>query len=420
MRALLLAALLPAAAMAQVPYTFVNGDGCPAGSRLVTQQEIASRQRQICSQMAPDFVRRLARYEGDTGKFGLFGLNYGCQVREFPGTAASSICTQIPIPPPPPGSPCPSQTPAFGKREAPPDPPVQTRNMIRTYEFVDSGQTLVSKNRAFYAVVTPDGDLQVRKGTWTYYDFGAVWQIGGRARGDYFLVQGYSGNLCLYRGKGPYLDQARTGNPVWCSLGTAASPGDYFTILEDNGRLCTYQGKGPDDGNSDPRGRLQLWCSGPATNPFWIEGKRIVSASGKSVGRSLWYGNWPDMTRNLPPNARDLPSLYLRPGTEQRFVFNSDGTIRPSYDPTRCLNLTSNEKVFLGDCAPYPREPKIKYTGWEYCAFDGSIRNRNYPKGCLVEATFDSTKPGILAGYDNVCGMDVEGPDRYSGAWTLR
>jgi hypothetical protein len=418
MRAALGIVFLGIMAPAHGQFSVESGDGCPRGKRLATVQEIGLRDRRtICSQMAPDSVRRLAGAGQDTTKWALMGLNAGCDVRPYPGPAPASICVALP-PPPPPGqdSACKDPVPAGGRPEAPPDKDGQTRAFIREYEYLDSGQYLVSPNRAFHAIVTADGRLQVNKGPGPLNAYGTLWEAGASANRSAFVVQAIDGNLCLYPGSGPFGGPGQAGAALWCTIQVAASQAAYFTIVRNDGNLCTYQGTGPVD--SPDMGRLQIWCSGQASPAMpWREGRRIIAATGVNVGGSLYYGPWPERIKDGYSDLKNRAYLWLRPGTDQHWVFGSDGTVRPADDRSRCLQTDGRGFVSLAKGCSDDRDGKVG--GWEYCEADGTLRNRNFPDGCTIPQS-GVWYPDVYVGWSERCYADRGQGRQAAGAWTLR
>lgn len=418
MRAALGMAVLGLSASAYGQFSVVSGDGYPQGKRLATVQELGIRDRRtICSQMAPDSVRRLAGAGQDTTKWALMGLNNACDVRPYPGPAPASICVALPPPAPPgPGSVCPSTVPAGGRPEAPPDKDWQTRAFIREYEYLNSGQYLVSPNRAFHAIVTADGKLRVNKGPGPLNSFGILWESGASANRSAFVVQAIDGNLCLYPGSGPFGGAGQAGAAAWCTIQVAASQTAYFTIVRNDGNLCTYQGMGPVD--SPDMGKLQIWCSGQVSPAMpWREGRRIIAATGVNVGGSLYFGRWPEKIEPFEPSLKDHIALWVRPGTDQHWVFGNDGTVRPADDRSRCLQTDGSGMVGLAKECRDDRDGKVG--GWEYCEADGTLRNRNYPDGCAFPNS-NRWFPDVLVDWAPRCYMDRGGQRQAAGAWTLR
>ena len=115
------------------------------------------------------------------------------------------------------------------------------KNVLPLNTPLNVGQTLLSNNRQFFAVMQADGNLCVYKGTPEKqgpYVWGTQATAGG---GVFYTIVQSDGNLCTYRGttssQGPYL---------W---GTQAlgSGGKFFLIMQDDGNLCVYKGTGTID-----------------------------------------------------------------------------------------------------------------------------------------------------------------------------
>ena len=416
----LAAALLVAAsgfAFAQDKYTIEPGDGCPEGKRVANQQELGTL-RPICNRLAPDSILRMKRTPNDGALLALHGLSHGCQIKEYQGRTTASICVALPPPPPPaPGSAC-YGVPPRAISKVPKVAPTQARFVLHEGEVLRNGEFLLSENRGFFAIQQGEGNFVVYKG-WNFANmFGALWATGKRVPGEYFATQQGDGNFAVYQDNGP----GRQPGLIWAHQKTA-SPGQYYTVLENDGNLCTYKGKGP--GDISATGRLQLWCSGRTSAAPWIEGRKVVVASsGPARGASLYWGPWPEgLPQHVPPQDRNYPYLWTRPGTEHRWILSSDGTFRLSADQTQCLYV-GNESggVFLNSCKGGSLKNK-EYggsTGWEYCTADGSIRNRSYPAGCLGLTSLEQNSPkGYILGFQvKRCEMDRN--DYYGGiAWEL-
>jgi hypothetical protein len=425
MRAPWILALLPTLACAQSPYRIVNGDGCPPDMRIANQQEIGTAMRQMCNAMAPDHIRRLLRVPQDPPRYALFGLKYGCQVREYTGTTLSSVCIARPdavLPPPSPGSPCPSQPSSFGPRKAPAVAVDKSRFAIGVNEYLGNDEFLVSQNRAFHVVQKSDGNLQVYRGPNPTNNYGVLWQLQAYGATQPFItVQQADGNLCIYPASSP----SQAHNAVWCHNKVAAG-GRFFTILRNDGNLCTYSGTAPEYG-LDPNDYSRpppLWCSGTTSPTPWTEGQMIFAASGPPLGRAVWYGKW-----DYFPKAA-FASSYMRAKTEQRWVFGADHAIRWAADRSKCIILTDNPSVDVGQCRHRPKhdyDPETNsfipfeefFDGWDYCPADNSIRNLHFPKGCLT-TNGPLGDPNTSLDWDRQCALDSMGPDVYGETWTFQ
>jgi hypothetical protein len=90
-------------------------------------------------------------------------------------------------------------------------------------------------------------------------------------------------------------------------------------------------------------------------------------------------------------------------------------------DRAKCVTVSSNGYVILGECKKYSdRYISTEYDGWEFCTADNSIRNRHFPKGCLVYGRLDKTAEGVTPSFQSECTLATMGPDTYGGAWNLQ
>ena len=109
----------------------------------------------------------------------------------------------------------------------------QTRSMLRSGEALKAGESLVSANRTYTAVMQGDGNLVVYGPRQA-----VVWasNTGGKPPAPYIAAMQADGNLVVY---GP-------NNAVLWAANTGGRPaGNYFLIMQDDANLALYSGTQP-------------------------------------------------------------------------------------------------------------------------------------------------------------------------------
>jgi hypothetical protein len=114
-------------------------------------------------------------------------------------------------------------------------------------QLLTANQFMPSPSNRYFAIMHPDGNLCVYRGTPQNMEL-ALW-CTNRMRSDpvVMVLQG-DGNLCTYSASNV------RSNPAWCSMRTAQG-GQFFLAQQNDGNLCVYPGPNP----QSQRGAA-IWC----------------------------------------------------------------------------------------------------------------------------------------------------------------
>lgn len=135
-------------------------------------------------------------------------------------------------------------------------------NMLRVGDYLGPNEYLVSKNRAFFAIMQADGNFCVYKGDGPNNNHGLLWDTHTKYFGQpTHVIMQADANFCMYSGANPSMH----GAYLWSATGQGRAIGNYFVLLQDDGNLCLYSGKG----DKAPTTADFIWNTGN-TDP-WID-----------------------------------------------------------------------------------------------------------------------------------------------------
>lgn len=120
--------------------------------------------------------------------------------------------------------------------------PAVPNNVLPLNTPLNVGESLVSKNRQFFAIMQSDGNLCVYRGTpgnQGPYMWGSQATAGG---GAFFTIVQGDGNLCTYFGT-----PNQQGAYLWGSQ-ALGDGGQFFLVMQDDGNLCVYKGSSTNQG----------------------------------------------------------------------------------------------------------------------------------------------------------------------------
>ena len=147
--------------------------------------------------------------------------------------------------------------------------PVVKSSSLTPGQFLQSGEYLVSSNRAYFAIMQTDGNFCVYRGSGPSDNHGVVWAINlenanmALYPGSFAIMQ-TDGNFCVFRGSDPSHNQGLVWAINLLNANMALYPGS-FAVMQDDGNFCVYQDSPANQGSA-------VWRSGSVvqTSPISV------------------------------------------------------------------------------------------------------------------------------------------------------
>lgn len=177
------------------------------------------------------------------------------------------------------------------------------RYTLKVNEQLLGGQYLLSFNRAFFAMVQPDGNFGVFKGSGPSDNRGVVWstRTGGRPAGpQYFAGVSPIGTLTVVE------TVAARMTPLWTSDSNSRPQGNYFLALHDDGSLRVHLGTEP----ANYSGTIWTSVQGTVAAPF-AEFSKLSATQGAALSPQQRAALPPALAATLlatPSQASPLPT----------------------------------------------------------------------------------------------------------------
>lgn len=199
------------------------------------------------------------------------------------------------------------------------------RYSLSNKEYLRTNEFLCSRNGFFFAVLKPDGNLAVFRGSGPKDSQGYLWGSGKTSAGPHFAYMQTDGNFVIYDGSGP--DDRKAA--LWAT-DTDRGQGNYVIVLQDDGNLCLYRAS-----QSDPKRPLgaAIWDSA-VTDPVVRVNVRRLDYTGKG-------------TKDFPgtPVALFLATLRNDMDREQQMTINRSESIALSRSWSNSLSISAGVSV---------------------------------------------------------------------------